>query len=114
MSDNNNYSWKEIVNDVFAALFLTMLGFVLIELARPGSISSAINIFLLFAISASLGLFLALFNDWFSHRLSRSLFILAAFLVGITIMIISSVAPLERFILGMLSFAATLFFVFIL
>ncbi|OGL60986.1 hypothetical protein A3H10_03340 [Candidatus Uhrbacteria bacterium RIFCSPLOWO2_12_FULL_46_10] len=114
MLDSHNYSWKEIVNDVFAALFLTTLSFVLIELVRPGSISSAINIFLLFIISIGLSLILALANGQSNHRLPRSLFILAALLISVIIMTISAVAPLERFILGIVSFAAMLFFAFIL
>lgn len=114
MSDNCNYSWQDIISDVFSALFLTTLGFVLIELVRPGSISSAINVFFLFAISAVLSLILMSVNEEFSYRLPRSWLILAALFVGLAIMIISSATPFERFILGVISFITTLFFVFIL
>ena len=102
------------MHDIFAALFLTMLSFVLIELVRPGSISSAINIFMLFGLSAGWSLVLVFANGDFSHRLPRSLLILAAWLIGVTIMIISATAPLEQVIVGAISFAVLLIFVFIL
>ena len=98
------------MHDIFAALFLTILGFVLIELVRPGSISSAINIFLLFGLSAGWSLVLVFANGEFSYRRLRSLLILAAWLIGVTIMIISATAPLEQVIVGAISFAVLLIF----
>lgn len=104
MSDNCNYSWQDIISDVFSALFLTTLGFVLIELIRPGSISSVINLFVLFVLVVSLSLILLLSNYQNNFHLSRSLLILVALFVSAIAIIITRGETIERVILGIVIF----------
>ena len=99
MSDKLSYSWTDFISDIFAALFITTLVYVLFEIIRHGVISTRFNLFILLVMTMGFGTAMIFLKPMGYKR--GLLAALAGIAVGAIISAVTPATIILRLILGL-------------
>lgn len=105
---SDQYSWRKFAGDFFNAAFLTALGYVLVEILRPGTITASFNLFILLGLTISLGIVFVVREVPFGG--SYFSLLLVALFIGVIMAIVTPTAVFLKFIFGLAGFIAVLVF----